>query len=62
MEIKDNVISLFERRLQRQKAKDDALEQAGWEYEWQCQAMFLHQHSDDDSFENVGEFEFKKDS
>lgn len=51
MDTKNNVISLFEYRQERQAQKDAELE--GMRY-----ALFKMQHSDDDSFENNSEFEF----
>lgn len=47
----------------RQNIKDEDLERKRFEAEQCCNALFIFQHSDDDSFENKNEFEFtgKKD-
>jgi hypothetical protein len=51
METKDNVISLFEYKLNKQRIKDNEVEAMRY-------ALFMDQHSDDDSFINANEFEF----
>jgi len=51
METKDNVISFFEYRLNKQRIKEKELENVR-------EALFMHQHSDDDEFINYDEFEF----
>ena len=60
MDIRDNVTSLFEHKLNKQRIKDDELESKRFEYSQQCDALFVRQHSDDDSFINNKEFEFNK--
>lgn len=54
METKDNVINLNDYKRNRQKAKEDELEQTRY-------ALFMQQHSDDDTFENHNEFTFTDD-
>jgi len=51
MEIKDNVISLFEYKINKQRIKDDEIENMRY-------ALFMQQHVDDDTFTNENEFEF----
>ena len=51
MYIKDNVISFFEYGLNKQRIKDDEIENMRY-------ALFMQQHVDDDTFTNENEFEF----
>jgi len=51
MHIKDNVISFFEYKLNKKRIK-------GEEIENMREALFIQQHSDDDTFTNENEFEF----
>jgi len=51
METKDNVISLFKYKMDKQRIKEEELEQMRF-------ALFTAQHSDDDTIDNLNEFEF----
>jgi len=58
------VIRLFDYKHKLQKAKDDETKRRQFEHEQRCNALFVRQHSDDDSFDNADEFIFidKQDS
>ena len=50
MEIKNNVVSLFEYKLSKQKIRDEEKESLRY-------ALFIQQHSDDDTLDDINEFE-----
>lgn len=58
MEIKDNIVSLCDHKRQIQAKKDNEIEQKGFEKKQVCDALFVRQHSDDDTCVNNNEFEF----
>ena len=53
-----DVIDYYEERKKRNLTAIDEIERQRIEYAHRCNALFHAQHSDDDSFENINEFEF----
>jgi len=50
MEIKDNIVSLFEYKLNKQRIREEEIDSLRY-------ALFIQQHSDDDTLEDINEFE-----